>query len=707
MDVKVAISIECMNAFASIPRNAQNRVLQFFSKFMKNPLSKGINYEKINDAADPAYRSVRIDQNFRGIVRKPNKGNTFLLIFVAKHDDAYDWACRKKCQVNQYTGSMQVFEANTTKIDETQQSHNSLVEDNSLKVSIGLTREKLNLIGIPQEYTSSVFNITTISELESLQQKLPVEAYEAIYLSAMGESWDNLEEEYCKNKNSNIDTNDFDTALTRDVSQRFFKVIDGEEELARMLEKPLEHWRVFLHPSQRQLIERSWNGPVRILGGAGTGKTVVAMHRAKWIAENLLKINEKILLTTFTANLATDIKNNLAKICSFDVLKKIEVKNIDKWVAEHLRKIKYPYKFLFNNTPDYNYFWDKAITKAPTNLLLPNIFYEEEWAKVIVPQGIKSEIEYTKASRVGRNSRLNRTQRAQIWPVFEEFMARIAKGGYRTFNQAMLDAIQLIAEGKMQLSYHSVIVDEGQDMGPEALRMLRSILPEKMNDLFIVGDGHQRIYNRKGVMSHCGINIRGRGRKLKINYRTTEQTRNFASAILNDLKVDDMDGNLDTNTDYHSLTQGEEPTLELLSSREEEIEWLVRNIKILKESKVKLDDICVVFRIKKDRDYFSNVLIKNDINVVVLGQQDDARDKVGVRFATMHRVKGLEFRYVFICSINEGVMPFTSKKQVNAMGELAYDSSERALLHVAATRAIKKLYVSSYGEPSPYLNNVT
>ncbi|GAB3000782.1 3'-5' exonuclease [Psychrosphaera aestuarii] len=706
MDVQVAISIECMNAFASIPRNAQNRVLQFFSKFMRNPMSNGINYEKINNAADPSYRSVRIDQNFRGIVKKPDFGHTFLLVFVAKHDDAYDWACRKKCQVNEFTGSMQVFEANTTHIEEVPLSPNISNLDNSAKISIGLTQEKLQLVGIPSEYISALLNVTTLNQLESFQSKLPVEAYEAIYLSAMGESWENLKQEYCKKSDEAVDINDFAAALSRDYSQRFFKVIDGEEELNNMLSKPLEHWRVFLHSSQRRLVEKNWSGPVRVLGGAGTGKTVVAMHRAKWLAERCASTNEKVLLTTYTANLAADIKNNLSKICSAKIQRKIEVQNIDKWVLEQLRKTKYPYNILFNHTQDYIFFWEKAFQSVPHDLTFPNIFYQEEWEKVIVPQQINSEDDYIKAFRTGRVTRLNRQQRTQIWPVFEVMISNLVQKGYRTFNQAMLDAVQLIEQGKMKLGYQSVIVDEGQDMGPEALTLLRSVVPKKQNDLFIVGDSHQRIYNRKAIMSHCGIDIRGRGNKLKINYRTTEQTRTFASAILNNMQVDDMDGNLDSDTDYHSLTQGNEPTIELLESRKDEVNWLIRNIEELKNNEVLLSDVCVVFRIKKERDYFASEVIKNGVDVEVLGRKNDERDKQGVRFATMHRIKGLEFRYVFICSMNEGIMPLMNKKQIDAMGEKAYNDCERALFHVAATRAIKKLYVSSYGEPSPYLNNV-
>lgn len=708
MSVQVAISIECMEAFSSIPRNAQSGVLKFFSKFRADPQSPGINYEKINDAADKSYRSVRIDQNFRGIVRKPDQGNTFLLMFVAKHDEAYNWARMKKCQINVHNGAMQVFESVETMSEVVQASSESYPADSSPQVSVNLNEKQLLMLGVPDEYIEIVHAVKTEFELERLQQKLPKEAYEAVYLSAMGEAWEQLEKEYCIAQVEEVDSEDFAAALARDVSQRFFKVVDGQEELQAMLESPLEHWRVFLHPSQRKMVEQSWNGPARVLGGAGTGKTVVAMHRAKWLASNVLQSGEKLLFTTFTANLATDIRKNLEKICTVDELSKIEVKNIDKWTAELLKRAKYPHNFLYNSEPDYKFIWGRAMRSASNDLDYPQSFYEEEWDRIIVPLRIDSEQSYFRAARVGRGVRLTRIDRKKIWPVFEELSSLLNTKGYRMFNQAMLDAANILDEGTVKVQYRSIIVDEGQDMGAEAFMMLRALVPMQSNDLFIVGDGHQRIYSRQAAMRKCGINIRGRGRKLKINYRTTEQTRRFASAILKDIPVDDMDGSLDPDNDYYSLTQGDNPSIGLFNSIHEECEWIRANITALKDNGVELSDICVVARTRQQRDSLLAFFKRLGMCVVELRQGYDERSKPGVRFATMHRVKGLEFRYVFIASVNEGLVPLESalKSTEDIVEQRARDTNERALMHVAATRAMKQLYISCSSQPSIYLENI-
>jgi mRNA-degrading endonuclease RelE of RelBE toxin-antitoxin system len=709
MTLQVAISSECLEAFASIPKNAQSGVLNFFSKFRQNPQSSGINYEKINDAADKSYRSVRIDQNFRGIVRKPDKGNTFLLVFVAKHDVAYDWARRKKFRVNEHTGSMQIYEAVTfARNDSITQPSVKVELDNSMRISINLNDTQLLKLGVPEEYINKIHSVNSSFKLELLQKKLPVEAYEAVYLSAMGECWENLEQEYCKSSSEVIDTDDLAAALARAVSQRFFKVVEGQEELQEMLESPLEHWRVFLHPCQRKLVEKSWNGPARVLGGAGTGKTVVAMHRAKWLVQNILKEGEKLLFTTYSANLASDIRNSLAKICSNDELAKIEVKNIDKWTAEYLNKTKYPNRLLYKNHPDYNFVWSRAMRVSPRELLLSKSFYEEEWDRVIVPQEIESQETYFKAARVGRGVRLNRSQRAQIWFVFEELMVQLNRKSYRTINQAMLDASRLITRDKIISKYRAIIVDEGQDMYTEAFKMLRTLVSEQKNDLFIVGDGHQRIYSRQAIMSKCGVNIRGRGCKLKVNYRTTEQTRIFASAILQNIQVDDMDGSLDVDNDYHSLTQGENPVVELTDSFEQECDWVANQICALTANGVQLRDICLVARTRNQLAKYAAFFRRRKINVIELKQDGDALEKTAIRLATMHRVKGLEFRYVFIAGVNAGIVPLeiAINSTDDVLEKRARDLNERALIHVAATRAINQLYISCYGDPSLYLENI-
>ena len=250
------------------------------------------------------------------------------------------------------------------------------------------------------------------------------------------------------------------------------------------------------------------------------------------------------------------------------------------------------------------------------------------------------------------------------------------------------------------------MVDEAQDIGAQAFTLIRSLVPESPNDLFIVGDGHQRIYHNKVVLSQCGINVRGsRSKKLKINYRTTEETRQFAVGLLTGVKVDNLDGEADTSNDYLSLLHGEKPMITHAADFKEEAATLVKQIQALLANQVRSQDICITARTKHACDRYASALNDAGIETFNLGNDSgDSDARPGVRVATMHRIKGLEFQYVFLVGINEGVVPeikaLASDDPVEQRDALF---NERALLHVAATRAVKGLFVSSSGIPSPLL----
>ena len=288
---KVALGDGFLQAFATIPRSKQKAVMSFVSKFRGNPRAPGINYEVIRNARDTNFRSVRIDQDYRGIVLSPEQGNVYILLWVDKHDEAYTWAQRHRCQIHPTTGSLQLFEVEHELeqreevsipiiVDKLEKQHEEL----EAKALFELDDDTLLSIGVPQERLALVHSFASELELENAEARLPIEAFEALYLLAAGTPLTEILQEYVASKQTGpVDTKDFERALDHPATQRRFHVPEDEQELGRMLNAPLERWRVFLHPSQRQLVERKWNGPVRVLGGAGTGKTVVAMHRARWL----------------------------------------------------------------------------------------------------------------------------------------------------------------------------------------------------------------------------------------------------------------------------------------------------------------------------------------------------------------------------------------------------------------------------------------
>jgi superfamily I DNA/RNA helicase/mRNA-degrading endonuclease RelE of RelBE toxin-antitoxin system len=708
---KVAIASDFLNAFSNIPKKQQGKVMEFIAKFRANPLSPAINYEKIASFKDQTLRSVRIDKVYRGIVKKPEKDNVFLLLWVDHHDKAYQWAEKKMCTINPETGSLQIYEVDEpTETSDAAENSAAMPVDQASKALFEDIRDRhLVKLGVPEELLPLVRSISTEGQLDNASKHLPGEASEALFALAMGYTVEEVFREIGKSdtEDSHVDTEDYQTALENPDTKRRFFVVEDDLVLQEILDAPLEKWRVFLHPSQRNLVERDWNGPVRVLGGAGTGKTVVAMHRAKWLArERLVRNEEKILLTTFTRNLAADIKENLEKICPDDIMKRIEVINLDRWVSHFLKKHKYNYDIDYGKRSGP--LWEKALSLVPEELALGDQFYREEWERIIQPHRIETFAEYSKVSRVGRGTRLNRKERKLIWPVFEEYRLLMNEKGLREPVDAIGDAQALLKDKGDVLPYKAVIVDEAQDMSGQAFELIRQMISggEQKNDIFIVGDAHQRIYRHKVVLGQCGINIIGRGRRLKINYRTTDENRKWAVNLLKEVSFDDLDGGLDDQKGYKSLMYGVAPTVRTFTSFQEEIEFINSYLEQVKAEGGALSEVCLVARTHEMLKQYEGALESLGRKTFFIHRSEAENRKIaGVRLATMHRVKGLEFDRVIIAGVNDGVVPLakanagTSDKVVERESE----TQERALLYVAATRAKSEVVVTAFGKASKFL----
>jgi len=687
--VKVALSDDFLRAFAAIPRDRQQSVVKFMATFRQNPMSSGINYEKIKDATDPRMRSVRIGIDYRGIVLKPDKGDVYCLLWVDKHDDAYDWARRHKVAIHPEVGTIQVLES----------SHGEAIASEADRAApddlfASLKDRELLRLGVPQELLQRVRSIVTAEQLEASQASLPDDAFEALYLFAAGESYDSLVRE--REAPAHVDTEDFAGALERDGSKRHFLVITDDLDLEVILAEPLAHWRVFLHPSQRKLVEREWNGPVRVLGGAGTGKTVAAMHRAVWLARRLADVPGKpVLFTTFTRTLADDIRSQIATITTPAERDKIEVANIDQWALSVLRRAGYRHELLFDSAKRRE-LWARALTHKPDSVQFPDPFYQAEFERVILPQGCESVDDYLRASRVGRGRQLSRSVRRELWPVFAEYRAQLRSANFREPEEAYRDALAILKREGASLGLRSIVVDESQDLSPQALALLRAAVPEGANDLFIVGDAHQRIYRHQVTLSRVGIDIRGRGRKLRVNYRTTDEIRKWAVAQLANCTIDDLDGQPDTLVGYQSLSHGPAPELVSSPSRAEERLAIEAAIERMKAEGIPMRSVCLVTRTNAEANEYAQWLRSTGRETLKLdrGTPDD-QDKPGVRVATMHRVKGLEFDAVILAGYR--TPEFYAKEygeEEDAGVMLDNLTSERCLLHVAATRAKRYLLVS-------------
>jgi len=687
---KVALSQDFLLNLSKLPSGVQSRVMKWAIKFQSDPRSSGINYENIHAAADANMKSVRIDGDWRGIVFKPDQGDVYVLLHVNKHDEAYRWAERRKLIINPVTGAMQMVQvADAVDISPASIPSAALVDTNppsGKPIAEGVSERDLMALGVPPDLLKQVRLISTEDELDALQDQLPVEAYEALFLLAAGDTVEQILNARETRLDRQVDTSNFGEALQTPESQSRFVVVDDEAMVA-IMNAPLAQWRVFLHPTQNKLASGDRSGPVRVLGGAGTGKTVVAMHRAKWLAENRATEKEQVLFTTFTKNLALDIEDNLKTLCSKSTLAKIEVRNLDSWVHGFMRSKKLEHRIVYGREKDGALqAWQAALTVKDVSLDLPDSFYSEELEQVVLAHGVTTKDEYRAVRRTGRGVVLSRVKRDAIWPVFEEYRGQLASRKLKEVDDAYREVAALIEgetkAGKAQALYSAIVIDETQDFGPQALRLLRAMIPSNPNDLFFVGDGHQRIYTRnKAAMSKCGIDIRGRSKKLYLNYRTTDEIRRQAVAVLEGCEIDDLDDGHDETKRYKSLSHGPVPNVIELTSTEAALSQALEISKawIAQDDEEVHSTTCVIAESKKSRDALAKYFEVNGLKVAVIDETNNAGTATGVTyFATMHRAKGLEFDRVIVLAPKA------------YFGDPLETDSRRKLVYVALTRAKKE-----------------
>ena len=681
---KVALAQDFLLQLAKLPISVHSKIMKWAIQFQADPRSTGINYENIHGARDQNLKSVRLDRDWRGIVFKPDAGDVYVLLYVAHHDDAYRWAENRKLTINPVTGAMQLItlEQVIEKTAVAEEPVNSAAAVPSRKeppLFGSLSDTELMSLGVPEELLKTVKAINSEEALDAVQAQLPAEGYEGLFLIAAGDSVSQVLQARETRVDLPVDTSDFASALSTAESQSRFVIVDNDEAMLAIMNAPLQQWRVFLHPTQKKLAISDRSGPVRVLGGAGTGKTVLAMHRAKWLAENRVAPGKKVLFTTFTRNLATDIEDNLRTLCSADTLVKIEVKNLDAWVNTFLRTQKFEHRIVYDRKQDAPLqAWRSALAVKDVSLDFSDQFYEQELEQVVLAQGITTLDQYRVARRTGRGVLLSRSKRDSVWPVFEEYRGQLASRKLKEVDDAYREVAEMIAaKGADSCDYSAIVVDETQDFGPQALKLLRAMIPSGSNDLFFVGDGHQRIYSRnRAAMSRCGIDIRGRSRKLYLNYRTTDEIRRQAVALLEGCEIDDLDDGQDESRRYKSLSHGPVPEVKNVDSFEAAASEAIDFVKLWRAENGQNLSFCVVGSSEKIRDGLAQQLEAAGLAcVTITANSNYAGTQEVVHLATMHRAKGLEFDCVVVVAPS------------SYLGSPEETEGFRKLLYVALTRA--------------------
>jgi hypothetical protein len=692
---KIAMSDDFLKSFSAIPRDQQQAVLTFVAKFRQNPTAAGINYERIRDAGDPNMRSVRVNDNIRGIVLKPDVGNVYCLMWVDRHDDAYQWARRHRVAIHPDVGSIQIYVVDPTVAAGETRAAVPAVTAAAVGIFVNLKDREIRRLGVPDGMLAAVRAVASDKELEALEHQLPDEAFEALFMFAAGESYEKIVADQAAP--DTVDPADFVAALERDTTKRHFVVLTDDSDLEALLAAPLERWRVFLHPSQRKMVEREWSGPVKVTGGAGTGKTVVAMHRAAKLARQFAALpGRPIVFTTFTKTLSDDIRQHLGLLCTPQELDKIQVVNLDQWASSVLRRFGYKPELLYDESVRRNY-WQAAMSAMPSSADLSQQFMRAEYERVVLPQGCETAEDYMRASRVGRGGQLGRATRKAIWPVFAEYRAQLHGANLREPEEAFRNARRLLEEQTTELGLRAMVVDEAQDISAAAFELIRAAVPVATNDLFVVGDAHQRIYRHKVVLSRVGIEVRGRSRRLKVNYRTTDEIRRWACAQLEGCEIDDLDGNIDTLRGYRSLTHGDRPDVIASSSQQEDVKHIQAILTQLTDDSIEPRQVCIAARTNDDVEAIVDGLKKAGIPTLRLERSTPDDPAIpGVRVATMHRIKGLEFGVVIIAAYKGATKYaelFARDEDAGVSDETT--TAERSLLHVAATRAKRHLFVLS------------
>ncbi|MDO8777988.1 MAG: AAA family ATPase [Burkholderiaceae bacterium] len=692
---KVALSQDFLLQLSKLPSSVHTKVLKWAVLFQSDPKSSGINYEKIHAARDPNLKSVRIDKDWRGIVFKPDSGDVYVLLYVDHHDEAYRWAERRKLAINPVTGAMQVVfvqeVAAPAVVDPVAEKPNG-VEISAASASVAsqtvvyaaLSDHELMSLGVPEDWIGRIRAVRSEAELDGLQASLPVEAYEGLFLIAAGDTVAQVLNSRETRVDRTINTSDFAVALSTPESQSRFVVVDDDEAMLAIMNAPLAQWRIFLHPTQHKLASGDRSGPVRVLGGAGTGKTVLAMHRAKWLAENRTPEGKKVLFTTFTKNLALDIEDNLKTLCSPMTLAKIEIRNLDAWVHGFMRSRKLEHKIVYDRSKDGALqAWQAALATKDISLDLSDSFYEQELEQVILAHGVTSRDEYRAVRRTGRGVILSRAKRDAVWPVFDEYRGQLASRKLKEVDDAYRDIATVLTQDaeaqSLTLPFSAIVIDETQDFGPQALRLLRAMMGRDVNDLFFVGDGHQRIYSRhRAAMSKCGIDIRGRSRKLYLNYRTTDEIRRLAVALLEGCDVDDLDEGHDETRRYKSLSHGPAPVVLDVDGVESAVTNALETVKRWRsqDEDGHAGSICIIANSKSVRDVLARQFgVAGYQTSVIDANQNLSAEGAAIHFATMHRAKGLEFDRVLVIAPS------------SFLAEPAETESQRKLIYVALTRA--------------------
>ena len=656
-----------------------------------NPSNPGLQFHKLDRARDPNFCSVRVNRDIRIILHK--SGSVLLMCYVDHHDDAYAWAERRKMERHPKTGAQQIVEIR------------ELVREIEVRVYIekptqapekpllftGYSEDELLSFGVPQEWIADVRGANEDSILD-IADHLPEEAAEAVLEIATGNT-----------PLAAPVTSESENPFDHPDAQRRFRAIGDQEELAVALDYPWEKWTTFLHPAQRKLVERDYKGPARVSGTAGTGKTIVALHRAVWVTKN--DPSARVLLTTFSDPLANALRTKLKLLISGEprLAERLEVASLES-VAEKLYAIHFG-KPTVASSSEVAEMISQSAKQSPSGDEFTQSFLVGEWNDVIDARQLTQWEEYKDAPRIGRKTRLADAKRKSLWDILSTVVESIQNQNKIT-QKGIYHSLAAHYGDRSSGPYDYVIIDEAQDIGISQLRWLATMCTNKPDTLFFTGDLGQRIFQQAFSWKACGVDIRGRSRSLKINYRTSHQIRQQADKLL-EPTVSDVDGNSEERTGTISVFNGPKPMIEVYEDKDSEVSGVGKWLKNAANSGIVPREIGIFVRSENEIDRTKQAVKFAGLEAVVL--DENIKTESGkVSIGTMHLAKGLEFKAVVVMACDDEVIPLQSRVETVADPNDLDDvlNTERHLLYVACTRARDQLMLSGVDPGSEFLEDL-
>jgi mRNA-degrading endonuclease RelE of RelBE toxin-antitoxin system len=678
------------DSLARLTGDEQKSVKTTAFDLQMNPVNHGMSLHKLDGAKDKNFWSVRVSADIRLIVHKTS--GSLLLCYVDHHDKAYDWAERRKLETHPKTGAAQLVEIRETvqEIFVPVYVQAELPTPPKPRLFANRPDDELLGYGVPVEWLADVRECNEDSLL-MLADRLPAEAAEALLELATGGK------PRVAQSLTPI-TNPFE----HPDAQRRFRVMTNVEELQRALDFPWEKWTVFLHPEQREWVERDYAGPARISGSAGTGKTIVALHRAVHLART--HPDARVLLTTFSDTLANALHTKLKRLVGSEprLAERIDVQSLNaiglRLYKAHCGPVTLATRKVVRERID-------EASKALEGHKFSLQFLLTEWEQVVDAWQLRTWESYRDVARLGRKTRLPEAQRAVLWSIFEEFRNGLKILKLTTHAALFTSLATALAKGNHP-PFDFAVVDEAQDVSVAHLRFFAALGANRPDALFFAGDLGQRIFQQPFSWKSLGVDIRGRSRTLRINYRTSHQIRQQADRLLGQ-EATDVDGNSENRSDTVSVFNGPPPAIRIYKSEAEENkavgDWLTEQSK----AGVLPHEFGVFVRSKAQLDRAQAAVKESDLLFKIL--DDHVETTSGhVSISTMHQAKGLEFRAVVVMACDDEVIPL--QERIETVGDDAdllevYDT-ERHLLYVACTRARDYLLVTSVEPASEFLDDL-